>query len=85
MRALRQTRALGLMRSDGYSRFDRNAEMAFTSNIRPIAPAGSMRNSRRASAGRAISKPQATAPTVPAPRPLKSNFIVRLRGKPPLP
>jgi len=42
-------RALGLMRSDGYSRFDRNAEMAFTSNIRPIAPAGSMRSNRNAS------------------------------------
>jgi hypothetical protein len=29
--------------------FDRNAAMTFTSNIRPIAPVGSMRSNRKAS------------------------------------
>jgi hypothetical protein len=57
--------------------------MAFTRIIRPIAPVGSMRNNRNASAGRDINKPQASAPTVPAPRALNNIFIVRLRGKAP--
>ncbi len=36
-------------RFDCDAEFDRNAEMAFTSNIRPIAPVGSMRSNRNAS------------------------------------
>ena len=36
-------------RLDWDAGFDRNAERAFTSKIRPIAPVGSMRSNRKAS------------------------------------
>ncbi len=62
-----------------------NALTALAMSILPTAPAGTRRNRRNASAGRAISKPPARAPKVPRPRLLKSACMVRLRGKPPKP